>query len=144
MAINKSNLFKSAWTIARTSAKRNGGKAVEYLSGALKKAWVSAKNIAANVAATLSKKNYTGNGDKDVIGQNVTFTRLSNIQDSFYGQTGEFSFEDAAGRIYIWTTKLNGWIASKLEEGKNYVIDFNIKNEISDKIADINYVGFTK
>lgn len=144
MTINKSNLFKSAWTIARTSAKRNGGKAVEYLSGALKQAWTSAKTVAENVAATLNKKSYKGNNDKDVIGQNVTFTHLSNIQDSFYGQTGEFFFEDAAGKVYIWTTKLNGWIASKLEEGKNYVINFNIKNEISNDTADINYVGFAK
>lgn len=67
MTINKSNLFKSAWTIARTSAKRNGGKAVEYLSGALKQAWTSAKTVAENVAATLNKKSYKGNNEVNFI-----------------------------------------------------------------------------
>lgn len=142
MAIDKSKLFKTAWQMAKGSAKRNGGKAVEYLSDGLKRAWKSAKEAAASLQSTLNASSRKFNNDKDVMGETVTFKRFDSIRDSFYGRVAELIFEDAKGNILAWSTKLNGYVASKMEAGKTYKIDFNVKN--TGTIMDINYVGFSK
>ena len=78
------------------------------------------------------------------MGKTVTFKRLDSIRDTFYGRVAEFIFEDVKGNIFSWSTKLNGYVASKMEAGKTYKVDFNIKNRVTDMIMDINYVGFSK
>lgn len=144
MAINKSKLFKTAWQMAKGSAKRLGGNAVEYLSDSLKRAWKSAKQAVADVQSSLNSSSRKFDGDKDVMGKTVTFKRLDSIRDTFYGRVAEFIFEDVKGNIFSWSTKLNGYVASKMEAGKTYKVDFNIKNRVTDMIMDINYVGFSK
>jgi hypothetical protein len=44
MKINKSELMKKAWEIARTAVETFGGKVREYFSESLKMAWGEAKN----------------------------------------------------------------------------------------------------
>lgn len=144
MAINKSKLFKTAWQMAKGSAKRLGGNAAEYLSDSLKRAWKSAKQAVADVQSSLNSSSRKFDGDKDVMGKTVTFKRLDSIRDTFYGRVAEFIFEDVKGNIFSWSTKLNGYVASKMEAGKTYKVDFNIKNRVTDMIMDINYVGFSK
>lgn len=144
MAINKSKLFKTAWQMAKGSAKRLGGNAVEYLSDSLKRAWKSAKQAVADVQSSLNSSSRKFDGDKDVMGKTVTFKRLDSIRDTFYGRVAEFIFEDVKGNIFSWSTKLNGYVASKMEAGKTYKVDFNVKNRVTDMIMDINYVGFSK
>lgn len=144
MAINKSKLFKTAWQMAKGSAKRLGGNAAEYLSDSLKRAWKSAKQAVADVQSSLNSSSRKFDGDKDVMGKTVTFKRLDSIRDTFYGRVAEFIFEDVKGNIFSWSTKLNGYVASKMEAGKTYKVDFNIKNHVTDMIMDINYVGFSK
>lgn len=144
MAINKSKLFKTAWQMAKGSAKRLGGNAVEYLSDSLKRAWKSAKQAIADVQSSLNSSSRKFDGDKDVMGKTVTFKRLDSIRDTFYGRVAEFIFEDVKGNIFSWSTKLNGYVASKMEAGKTYKVDFDIKNRVTDMIMDINYVGFSK
>ena len=144
MAINKSKLFKTAWQMAKGSAKRLGGNAVEYLSDSLKRAWKSTKQAVADVQSSLNSSSRKFDGDKDVMGKTVTFKRLDSIRDTLYGRVAEFIFEDVKGNIFSWSTKLNGYVASKMEAGKTYKVDFNIKNRVTDMIMDINYVGFSK
>lgn len=144
MSINKSKLFKTAWQMAKGSAKRLGGNAVEYLSDSLKRAWKSAKQAVADVQSSLNSSSRKFDGDKDVMGKTVTFKRLDSIRDTFYGRVAEFIFEDVKGNIFSWSTKLNGYVASKMEAGKTYKVDFNIKNRVTGMIMDINYVGFSK
>ncbi|WP_208422086.1 hypothetical protein [Latilactobacillus fragifolii] len=144
MAINKSKLFKTAWQMAKGSAKRLGGNAVEYLSDGLKRAWKSAKQAVADVQSSLNSSSRKFDSDKDVMGKTVTFKRLDSIRDTFYGRVAEFIFEDVKGNVFSWSTKLNGYVASKLQEGQTYSIDFKIKKQVTDTIADINYVGFSK
>lgn len=144
MTINKSKLFKTAWQMAKGSAKRLGGNAAEYLSDSLKRAWKSAKQAVADVQSSLKSSSRKFDGDKDVMGKTVTFKRLDSIRDTFYGRVAEFIFEDVKGNIFSWSTKLNGYVASKMEAGKTYKVDFNIKNRVTDMIMDINYVGFSK
>ncbi|MDT7016192.1 hypothetical protein [Latilactobacillus curvatus] len=144
MTINKSKLFKTVWQMAKGSAKRLGGNAVEYLSDSLKRAWKSAKQAVADVQSSLNSSSRKFDGDKDVMGKTVTFKRLDSIRDTFYGRVAEFIFEDVKGNIFSWSTKLNGYVASKMEAGKTYKVDFNIKNRVTDMIMDINYVGLSK
>ena len=144
MAINKSKLFKTAWQMAKGSAKRLGGNAVEYLSDSLKRAWKSAKQAVADVQSSLNVSSRKFENVKDMMKQIVTFKRLDSIRDTFYGRTAELIFEDEKGNLLSWSTKLNGYIASKMEIGKSYTIDYNVKNRFSDTIVDINYVGFSK
>jgi len=144
MAINKSKLFKTAWQMAKGSAKRLGGNAVEYLSDSLKRAWKSAKQAVADVQSSLNASSRKFENVKDMMKQIVTFKRLDSIRDTFYGRTAELIFEDEKGNLLSWSTKLNGYIASKMEIGKSYTIDYNVKNRFADTIVDINYVGFSK
>lgn len=144
MAINKSKLFKTAWQMAKGSAKRLGGNAAEYLSDSLKRAWKSAKQAIADVQSSLNSSSRKFDGDKDVMGKTVTFKRFDSIRDTFYGRVAELIFEDVQGNVLAWSTKLSGYVASKMEAGKTYKIDFNIKNRVTDMIMDINYVGFSK
>lgn len=130
--------------MAKGSAKRNGGKAIEYLSDGLKRAWKSAKQAITDVQSSLNSSSRKFDGDKDVMGKTVTFKRLDSIRDTFYGRIAEFIFEDAKGNIFAWSTKLNGYVASKLQEGQVYSIDFKIKKQFTDTVTDINYVGFSK
>ena len=39
----KKELMKNAWEIAKEAAKKFGGKAIEYIAGAMKMAWAVAK-----------------------------------------------------------------------------------------------------
>lgn len=39
----KKELMKNAWGIAKEAAKKFGGKAIEYIAGAMKMAWAAAK-----------------------------------------------------------------------------------------------------
>lgn len=144
MTINKSKLFKTAWQMAKGSAKRLGGNAVEYLSDSLKRAWKSAKQAVTDVQSSLNASSRKFDNVKDMMKQTVTFKRLDSIRDTFYGRTAELIFEDEKGNLLSWSTKLNGYIASKMETGKSYTIDYNVKNRLVDTIVDINYVGFSK
>lgn len=144
MTINKSKLFKTAWQMAKGSAKRLGGNAVEYLSDSLKRAWKSAKQAVADVQSSLNASSRKFDNVKDMMKQTVTFKRLDSIRDTFYGRTAELIFEDEKGNLLSWSTKLNGYVASKMETGKSYTIDYNVKNRLVDTIVDINYVGFSK
>lgn len=144
MTINKSKLFKTAWQMAKGSAKRLGGNAAEYLSDSLKRAWKSAKQAVADVQSSLNASSRKFENVKDMMKQIVTFKRLDSIRDTFYGRTAELIFEDEKGNLLSWSTKLNGYIASKMEIGKSYTIDYNVKNRFADTIVDINYVGFSK
>lgn len=144
MTINKSKLFKTAWQMAKGSAKRLGGNAVEYLSDSLKRAWKSAKQAVADVQSSLNSSSRKFDNVKDVMGKTVTFKRLDSIRDTFYGRVAELIFEDVQGNVLTWSTKLSGYVASKMGAGKTYKVDFNIKNRVTDMIMDINYVGFSK
>lgn len=60
-------LMKNAWSFARNAAKQFGGSAVEYMSGALAKAWrvkrefENVKSMALEVKEWFMNKNFTSN-----------------------------------------------------------------------------------
>ena len=49
--LSLSSLFRKALCYARAAAKRFGGRAVQYIGGALKQSWDEARILAASVAA---------------------------------------------------------------------------------------------
>lgn len=50
MTYNMTDIFEYAWVLAYKYEKENGGKAIEYISYALKEAWAWAKEKAAKAA----------------------------------------------------------------------------------------------
>lgn len=51
-------IMTNAWKIAREAAKKFGGKAIEYISGALKMAWKMAKGLSEKQIKALESKGY--------------------------------------------------------------------------------------
>lgn len=64
-----------AWKIARNAAKKFGGKAIEYIGGALKMAWEAAKGLTEKQISSLVSKGYnrwtTDDGERDRLYLNI-------------------------------------------------------------------------
>jgi|SRR5690625_3274973 len=58
--MNKKVIMKNAWTIARQGVEKFGGKAVDYISEALKQAWAIAKQLEKRNAKKQVSKNLKG------------------------------------------------------------------------------------
>lgn len=68
-------IMTNAWKIAREAAKKFGGKAIEYISGALKMAWKMAKGLTNEQIEALVSKGYnrwtTDDGERDRLYLNI-------------------------------------------------------------------------
>ena len=68
-------IMTNAWKIAREAAKKFGGKAIEYISGALKMAWKMAKGLTDEQIEALVSKGYnrwtTDDGERDRLYLNI-------------------------------------------------------------------------
>lgn len=51
-------IMTNAWKIAKNAAKKFGGKAIEYIGGALKMAWEAAKGLTEKQISSLVSKGY--------------------------------------------------------------------------------------
>lgn len=64
-----------AWEIAKKAAKKFGGKAIEYIGGALKMAWEAAKGLTEKQISSLVSKGYnrwtTDDGERDRLYLNI-------------------------------------------------------------------------
>lgn len=64
-----------AWEIAKKAAKKFGGKAIEYIGGALKMAWEAAKGLTEKQINSLVSKGYnrwtTDDGERDRLYLNI-------------------------------------------------------------------------
>lgn len=56
--MTKASIMINAWGIARNAAKKFGGKAIEYISGALKMAWKMAKGLSEKQIKALEDKGF--------------------------------------------------------------------------------------
>lgn len=148
-------IMTNAWIAARYSAKRHGGKAVEYIKSALKASWRAAYVLrkeedtrfffklpkmspvefdafwdyqeAVKAQKEADEKAFPDNGH-DVQYLSVKFAGKSNVNQQSYGEMAEYTFLDNEGNEYVWSTKTNGYYVTRLEAGKKYVISFNHKN----------------
>lgn len=68
-------IMTNAWEIARNAAKKFGGKAIEYIGGALKMAWQAAKGLTEQEVTMLEAKGYnrwaTADGEKERLYLNI-------------------------------------------------------------------------
>lgn len=68
-------IMTNAWKIAREAAKKFGGKAIEYIGGALKMVWEAAKGLTEKQINSLVSKGYnrwtTDDGEHDRLYLNV-------------------------------------------------------------------------
>lgn len=64
-----------AWEIAKNAAKKFGGRAIEYIGGALKMAWEMAKGLTEKQIKALESKGYnrwtTDDGERDRLYLNI-------------------------------------------------------------------------
>lgn len=68
-------IMTNAWAIAKKAAKKFGGKAIEYIGGALKMAWEMAKGLTEKQIKALEIKGYnhwtTDDGERDRLYLNI-------------------------------------------------------------------------
>lgn len=68
-------IMTNAWAIAKKAAKKFGGKAIEYIGGALKMAWEAAKGLTNEQIKALESKGYnrwtTDDGEHDRLYLNI-------------------------------------------------------------------------
>lgn len=57
--MTKANIMVNAWKIAKNAAKKFGGKAIEYIAGALKMAWKMAKGLSEKTIKALEDKGFS-------------------------------------------------------------------------------------
>lgn len=115
----------NAWKIAKDAAKKFGGKAVEYIGGALKMAWKAAKGLSDNQIKVLVSKGYnrwtTDNGEHDRLYLNV-YEHADMLK---YGKwDGEEIFpaeQRAIKAIKVWIDAKTGQIATKSMRINSYV-----------------------
>lgn len=73
--MSKKQIMEQAWKIAKKAAKKFGGKAIEYISGALKMAWKATKGLTEEQIKALVSKGYnrwtTADGKHDRLYLNI-------------------------------------------------------------------------
>lgn len=109
--MKKREIMAKAWAIAREAVKQYGGKAVQYLSGALKMAWAAERHVAViDRIAELETKGFKrwtkGSMDRlyispEQLGLVCTFYRTGNISGAWF--KGE-EISNSQGRR-LWGSK---------------------------------------
>lgn len=114
-----------AWEIAKKAAKKFGGKAIEYIGGALKMAWEAAKGLTEKQIKVLESKGYnrwtSDDGERDRLYLNI----YKHDGMFHYGKwNGEeiFPAEQRAIRaIKVWIDVKTGEVSDQLRRVNRYV-----------------------
>ena len=118
-------IMTNAWKIAREAAKKFGGKAIEYISGALKMAWKMAKGLTNEQIEALVSKGYnrwtTDDGERDRLYLNI----YKHAGMFHYGKwNGEEIFpaeQRAIKAIKVWIDIKTGEVSDQLRHVNRYV-----------------------
>lgn len=118
-------IMTNAWKIAKNAAKKFGGKAIEYISGALKMAWKMAKGLTNEQIEALVFKGYnrwtTEDGERDRLYLNV----YKHSGMLHYGKwDGEEIFpaeQRAIKAIKVWIDVKTGEVSDQLRHVNRYV-----------------------
>ena len=95
--MNKSNLFKNAWTIAKAGQKAFGGKVKEYFAEALKLAYKENQETAEiEIPEWIIRKNV---GHVDVVASSVLYVKRETEKAILVQADGKF------GRFEFWSPK---------------------------------------
>lgn len=118
-------VMTNAWEIAKNAAKKFGGKAIEYIGGALKMAWKAAKGLSEKQIEALTSKGYnrwtTDDGKHDRL-----YLDVYNHEGMLhYGEwDGEAIFpaeQRAIKAIKVWIDAKTGEIATQSMRVNRYV-----------------------
>lgn len=118
-------IMTNAWEIAREAAKKFGGKAIEYISGALKMAWKMAKGLTNEQIEALVSKGYnrwtTDDGERDRLYLNI----YKHANMFHYGKwNGEEIFpaeQRAIKAVKVWIDVKTGEISHQATYVNRYV-----------------------
>ena len=134
----------NAWKIAKEAAKKFGGKAIEYIGGALKMAWEAVKGLSEKQIKALVSKGYnrwnTDNGEQDRLYLNV-YEHDNMLK---YGKwEGEEIFpaeQRAIKAIKVWIDAKTGKIATQSLRVNRYVDYY--KQQLVDAVkADLESIN---
>lgn len=123
-------IMTNAWKIAREAAKKFGGKAIEYISGALKMAWKMAKGLTDEQIEALVSKGYnrwtTDDGERDRLYLNI----YKHANMFRYGKwDGEEIFpaeQRAIKAIKVWIDVKTGEISHQVTYVNRYVDSYKL------------------
>lgn len=124
-----------AWEIAKNAAKKFGGKAIEYIAGALKMAWKMAKGLTEEQVRALIAKGFSRwtKYDKDRLYFDLEKAGLMEIDryksgrisySEFQGEEISHSFAGELLGVKVWIDVQTGKMYSKAydEENKDIVV----------------------
>lgn len=136
-------IMTNAWKIAREAAKKFGGKAIEYISGALKMAWKMAKGLTDEQIEALVSKGYnrwtTDDGERDRLYLNI----YKHANMFRYGKwDGEEIFpaeQRAIKAIKVWIDVKTGEISHQATYVNRYVDQYKpvLINAVKADLASI-------
>lgn len=129
-------VMTNAWMIAKNAAKKFGGKAIEYIGGALKMAWEAAKGLTEEQVRALISKGFSRwtKYDKDRLYFDLEKAGLMEIDR--YKRSGRISYSEFQGEkishslaskllgVKVWIDVQTGKMYSKAydEENKDIVV----------------------
>lgn len=129
-------VMTNAWVIAKNAAKKFGGKAIEYIGGALKMAWEAAKGLTEEQVRALIAKGFSRwtKYDKDRLYFDLEKAGLMEIDR--YKRSGRISYSEFQGEeishslaskllgVKVWIDVQTGKMYSKAydEENKDIVV----------------------
>lgn len=128
-------VMTNAWMIAKNAAKKFGGKAIEYIAGALKMAWKMAKGLTEEQVKALIAKGFIRwtKYDKDRLYFDLEKAGLMEIDryksgrisySEFQGESISHSFACKLLGVKVWIDVQTGKMYSKAydEENKDIVV----------------------
>lgn len=128
-------VMANAWMIAKNAAKKFGGKAIEYISGALKMAWKMAKGLSEKAIKVLESKGFSRwtKYDKDRLYFDLEKAGLLEIDryksgrisySEFQGEAISHSLASKLLGVKVWIDVQTGQMYSKAydEESKDIVV----------------------
>lgn len=131
----KKNIMTTAWMIAKNAAKKFGGKAIEYIGGALKMAWEAAKGLTEEQVKALIAKGFIRwtKYDKDRLYFDLEKAGLMEIDryksgrisySEFQGESISHSLASKLLGVKVWIDVQTGKMYSKAydEENKDIVV----------------------
>lgn len=137
-------IMNNAWKIAKNAAKKFGGKAIEYIGGALKMAWEAAKGLTEKQIGSLVSKGYnrwtTDDGERDRLYLNI----YKHNGMFHYGKwNGEEIFpaeQRAIKAVKVWIDVKTGEVAFQATQVNRYVDSYKqlLINAVKADLASIN------
>lgn len=126
-----------AWKIAKKAAKKFGGKAIEYIGGALKMAWEMAKGLTEKQVKALESKGYnrwtTDGGEHDRLYLNIYKHDGMFHYGKWNGEEVWTAEQRAIKAIKVWIDVKTGKVCADYTKVNRYSTPY--KQEMVDAVA---------